>query len=469
MTLSKPFSTLNETWLLIIASSFAMFTVSYNGTAIMNSLVIIKDQLGLSANEQQWAANIYMLFAASFIILGGQLGDRYGRKQIFIAGASLFGLASLIIAASQDINTLIAGRALQGIGAALIAPGSLALLKANLAQEKISTGISVWTASIGLGLAVGPTAGGIIAELSSWRFIFMSIIIFLAPAVAIIYQLPNKQELIKSRFDFLGLSLLIGGLLPLMTAFMQAKVWGLTSPYTLSLLTVGTLLLVLFVRAESRTENPLVHLTHFKHKTFIASNISNGVTFGALISSLFFFNVYFQSAGLMHLSPLNAGLALLPMSIAMFAITFISNKLTAQYGLKKIITVNLLAMAALFFWFALINSHEQATSFIAPLALLGITTGIGLSAAPTMGLKLFQPAQAGEASGILNTANYLSAVFVVAIAGILFQWGHLAPTLSAAEVLSGFKHVMLFIGALALFGSIACYRLIETPTWDSAH
>ena len=497
---NSPFTTLT----LIASMSLAMFTVSYNSTAIMNILVIMREQLHLSVNGQQWAANIYMVLTASFIIVGSQISDRFGRRRIFITAAIVFAIASVIIACAHDLTQLLIGRAFQGIAAAFIAPGSLAILKANLPPEKIGRGISTWTAAIGLGLALGPTLGGVISELSSWRMVFAGNLLFLTISVALIRLLTCTQQLVKTRFDKAGLILLIGGLLPIMTALMQTKVWGLTSPLTLSLLFVGSISLVTFAVVELRIKAPLIRFSHFKNKHFLASNLSNATTFFAVVSILFFFNIYFQNISLLNFTPLEAGLALLPLSLAMFTITFFIPTLIKTVGYKRLLSTSMLVMALSLFWFSFIDVNTHYLSLVPALTLLGTTVGIALSASPALGLSQFEAHEASEASGILNTSNYLAAVLAVAIGGILFQWGnnvmityitqtgelstaHLqmiinshantlsellaqfpanfqdSVSLASAELpLEGFKFVMFFTGLLALFSSVVSMRFIKT-------
>lgn len=495
----SPFSTL----ILIASMSLAMFTVSYYSTAIMTTLAVMGEQLHLSINGQQWTANIYMVLTASFIIVGSQISDRFGRRRIFIIAAIVFAIASVIIACAHDLTQLLVGRALQGFAAAFIAPGSLAILKANLPTEKLGRGISAWTAAIGLGLALGPTLGGIISEVASWRMVFAGNLLFLTASVILIKLLPCTQQLVKTRFDKTGLTLLIGGLLPTMIALMQSKVWGFTSPLTLGLLFIGTIFLGLFAMVELKTKEPLIQFSHFKNKTFVASNLSNATTFFAVVAILFFFNLYLQNISLLNFTPLEAGVGLLPLSLSMFSVTFFMPTLIKALGFRRLLSINMLVMALSFFWFSLIDVNTHFVNLVPALTLLGITVGIGLSASPALGLSKFEAHEASEASGILNTSNYLAAVLAVAIGGILFQWGndsmitqitqsgelssvHLQMiinshasslpellaqfpakfqdmvSLASAELpLQGFKFVMFFTGLLALVASIVSLRFIK--------
>ncbi len=413
-------------YLLILTLCIAVFYVNFNTTAVANSLSAIQTELGLSNAGSQWVINIYLLTAASLIIIGGQLGDMFGRRVLFLIGILSFWLAAILISFAGTAELVFVGRCLQGIGAALVTPGALAIIKVHIDETHHHSAIGILTAAMGLGYAAGPSLGGFLTLSYGWQSVFWLMLPLLTLVVILTlwkvkpvrrFTLNQRQQ----KLDLLGLLLFVFGMVPFVFGLVEANVWGWTRALTLSFLIGGALILVLFWYVEERVRSPLIDFSHFEKKLFALSIAGLGNTVFSLLTILYFFNLYMQNSLLLNFTPFESGIAMLPMSISMFIISLYCSRLVQRWGLRNIALISSCSMAIGFALLSFVNIKTTYMSLWLPLLLCGTGFGLGMSAFLSLGMSSLPGEKAGEASGILSTINFLASIFSISLGNILFS------------------------------------------------
>jgi len=410
-------------WGALVTACLALFLIAVNTTAINTAVSAIADDLTISSTTLGWALNAYLLAVAAFVVLGGQLGDVLGRKRIFVVGIAVYTLAAIVVASSGSAAQLIGGRALQGAGAAILMPATMAILHDAFPKEKQGLVLGIWGAIGGVAFAVGPLIGGFFTDALNWRWVWWSnvpvAVIALVLARPMLRGLPGGKRGV--RFDVAGIVLLAFGLFTAILALQQGSRWGWTSPLLLALFTVAALTLTAFVLVELRVHGPLVHLRLLRDAVFTAGNVGTFVNAVGLIGILYFFNLYAQSSVLLDYSALLAGFALLPFGMGIFVASLVSGRLADRIGarLPVALGLGLIAVGCL-----LLYPTGVTTTFSglwAPTLIAGLGVGMTFSTPSAAGLQHVPPEEAGEASGILNIFRYVGASLVVAVGSLVFS------------------------------------------------
>src|SRR4051812_35892618 len=328
----------------------------------------------------QWVVNAYTLTLAGLLLLGGTLGDRYGRRRVFIIGTIWFAVASLLCAIAPNTGMLILARALQGVGGALLTPGSLAILQASFVEKDRSRAIGAWSGLGGVATAVGPFVGGWLIGVASWRLVFL-INLPLAVAVGLLaarHVPESRAPAVAGRLDVMGAVLVTGGLPGLPYGLIEGSDLGWTSPVVLTALVAGVALLVGFVVFEGRTANPMLPLEVFSSRQFSATNAVTFVVYGALGGLLFLLPVVLQVVS--GYSPALAGTSLLPVTAIMLVLSSRSGALAARIGPRLQLSVGPVVVAAGLALLGRIDSGGQHLT-----RLLPARGGVGRRAADTPG------------------------------------------------------------------------------------
>jgi MFS transporter, DHA2 family, methylenomycin A resistance protein len=409
-------------WGALVTACLAFFLIAVNTTAINTAVNAIADDLTIASSTLAWALNAYLLAVAAFVVLGGQLGDVLGRKRIFVIGMAVYTLAAIVVASSGSAFQLIGGRALQGIGSAILMPATMAILHDAFPKEKQGLVLGIWGAVGGVAFALGPLIGGFFTDLISWRWVWWSNVP--VAVVAFVLAGPMLRGLSGGkrgvRFDFPGVALLAVGLFSAIMALQQGARWGWGSPTILGLLAVAAITLTSFVLIELRIQAPLVHLRLLGNRVFTAGNVGTFVNAVALIGLLYFFNLYVQSSVLLDYSALLAGFALLPFGMGIFVASLVSGRLADRIGARLPVAIGIVLQAV---GCVLLYFTEVSTTYTGlwlPTLVTGLGVGMTFSTPSAAGLQAVPPDEAGEASGIINIFRYVGASLVVAVGSLAF-------------------------------------------------
>ena len=405
-------------WTLAIVS-IALFMVTLDNLVVTNALVSIREDLGASLEQLEWTVNAYTLSFAVFLLTAAALGDRLGRRRVFAIGIVIFSAASAAAALAPSTEALIGARALQGLGAAAIAPLSLTLLSDAFAADKRGLALGIWSGVSGLGVALGPVVGGAVVEGFSWQWIFwlnVPIGVALVPAAVTLLRESRGPH---STLDLPGVGLASLGLLGVVFGIVRAQALGWTSATVVGSMAGGAVLLAAFALWESRTSTPMLPTRFFRNRGFAATNgVSLAMFFGAF-GAIFLLAQFFQVA--QGYSPLEAGIRTLPWTAMPIFVAPVAGILSDRIGSRPLMVAGLALQAGALAWLAVTTTPDMAYGLMVP-AFVMAGSGMALVFAPAANavLSSVRPEEAGQASGATNTIREIGGVLGVAVLSTVF-------------------------------------------------
>ena len=462
---------MSNPWLVVVIVCVAESMVVLDATIVNVALPTIQRGLHFGSSSLQWVINMYTLIFGGFMLLGGRAGDLIGRKRVFGAGIVLFSGASLLNGVAQSSGMLIAGRGLQGLGGALLAPAVLSIITATFSDAKDrAKALAIWSAIAAGGGALGLLLGGVLTDLASWRWIFfVNVPVGVALAVATVRFVPeSRPDLTDRTFDLPGAVSVTVGLVVLVFAVVKSNSYGWGSPETIGLLAAGLLLLAGFLVIERRSPAPLVRLGIFRLRSLAASDLTLLLTAAAVFATFFFVSLYLQQV--LGYRPLTAGAAFLPFSAGIATGATVARKLVARLGARVVPVIGLALAAAGMIVLTQVPVHGRYISDVLP-GVLPLGIGLGLTFVPItlVGTSEVGIDDAGLASGLLNTAQEVGGAIGLAILSTLaasrttsLLHGSIAPGSVAAARVSGF-HVA-FIAAAVLLGVAWTVAVLQLRT-----
>jgi EmrB/QacA subfamily drug resistance transporter len=447
---------------VLAVASIAQFMVVLDVTIINVALPQIRTSLHMSATGQQWVINAYALTFAGFLMLGGRAADMFGRRRVFIAGLAAFTLFSLLGGLAQSGAELIAARAAQGVGGAILAPASLSLLTATFTEHhERRRALGVWSATAASGAAGGLFLGGVLTDLLGWRWVlFVNVPIGIALMAGSVLALRESTERPASRsLDLPGAVTVTAGMALLVFGIVNSGSYGWSSARTVSALVTGAGVLISFVVIEWRfAPNPIVPLRTFRRRTLTLANAQSTVVGAVVFGCYFFLSLYLQDVR--HYSPLRAGLAFLPMGLMTFTGALVASRLVGRLGIRRQLVIAPLVTAAAVFWLSRLTADSgYLGSLLAPLLLVGASIGVTfvpLTMAATMGVP---QADSGLASGLLNTSRQVGGALGLAIlATIATSAAHRAGESGSSHLAAlthGYTRGFQMIAAISAFGALS--------------
>jgi EmrB/QacA subfamily drug resistance transporter len=399
-------------------TSIALFMVVLDNLVVSTAIPAIRVDLGTTLEQLEWTVNAYTLTFAVFLLTGAALGDRFGRKRMFMLGVGIFTGASWLAALAPSADWLVAARALQGLGGAIVTPLTLTLLSASVSRERRGAALGTWSAIAGLAVAMGPLVGGAVVSGISWQWIF-----WLNVPVGLVL-LPLATQLAESKgpdkaLDLLGLGLASLGLLGIVWGLIHGNGDGWTSPQIVGALAAGVALLAGFVAWELRARAPMLPMRFFRERAFSAANGASLFMYFGMFGSIFLLTQFFQTA--QGYSAFESGLRVLPWTAMPMLVAPIAGALSDRIGGRPLMATGLALQALGLAWIAAVTTPTVGyTSLVGPFVVSGIGMGMFFAPVANVVLSAVKPVEEGKASGANNAIREVGGVLGVAVLATIF-------------------------------------------------
>jgi EmrB/QacA subfamily drug resistance transporter len=448
--------TTNEQRWVLGLTSIGSVMVALDVLVVAAALTTIRADLGASAEQLEWTVNAYALSFAMLLMTAAAIGDRWGRRRTYAGGLALFTVASVACAMATSLPLLIAARAVQGMGAAVVMPLAMGLLGAAFPPERRGWATGVFSAVTGIAVLGGPMIGGAVTEGLSWQWIFwINVPIGVAAMVLVLRKIPESIGP-KRRLDLVGAVLSSLAVLGVVWGVVRGATAGWTSAEVLGSFAAGVVLLAAFGVWESRSEHPMIPLTFFRNRTFTAANSAGFFLSAALFSAVFFLSQYMQVV--LGSAPLKAGLQLLPWTATLFVVAPIAGRLIDRIGERPLVVIGMALQTLGMFWVG--QGTSQYGELVLPLVITGCGISLAMPAAQSAAVGSLPRDAVGIASGVYSMMRQLGGVAGVAALGSVFASAGGYTGHGFTRALAGCG-VLSLLGALSGFGITARRRTKE--------
>ena len=451
-------STTNVWWTFAI-TSLALFMVTLDNLVVTTALPVIRNDLHAGISGLEWTVNAYTLTFAVLLLTGAALGDRFGRRRLFAIGITIFTAASAAAALAPTIGALDAARAIQGLGGAIVMPLTLTILSAGVPEEKRGVFLGAWGGISGLAVAFGPLVGGAVVSGFSWHWVFW---LNVPVGIALLALVPRLAETKGpfGRVDLPGLMLASGGLFGIVWGLVRGNSQGWGSAEIVGALVAGAAVTALFVAWELRTEHPMLPMRFFRSRSFALANTSSFLMFFGMFGSIFLLAQFFQTV--QGYSPFQAGLRILPWTLAPMFIAPIAGALSDRISPRLIIGTGLALQAVALGWIGLVTSPTVPYSeLVAPFVVAGVGMALFFAPVANVVLSAVRPNEEGQASGANNTIRELGGVFGVAVLAAVFA--HAGGYRSGEAFTDGTSTAVLVGAGVVALGALAAFAMPRRP------
>jgi EmrB/QacA subfamily drug resistance transporter len=465
-------------WLALVVLGAAQFMVVLDVSIVNVALPSIQQALHFSEQNLLWVLNAYTLVFGGFLMLGGRVADKLGRRRVFMFGVALFSVASLMCGLATSSIWIVAMRAVQGLGAAIASPAALSILTVTFSEgRERNTALGIWGAIAGAGAAFGVLLGGIFTQEFGWSWIFFvnvpigAAVIFASPFV-LAPSLPEGQQ---RGFDVPGAVTVTSSLVLLVFGLVKSTSWGWTSPGTVGVLVASAVLMVLFVIIERRTTAPLVPLSIFRNRSLSVSNVVALILGASIFSMFYFLSLYMQQV--LGYSALKTGVGYLSVALAIIVASGVAQNLVAKFGVRSVLAAGMFLAGGGLVYFSQVSVHGSYLWTLLPGFLLaGVGMGLSFVSVTIGAVSGVSPREAGVASGLLNTSQQIGgalglavlSTIAVSVTTTFVATRPRNPQVAIAGLIHGFS-VAFWFGALlaAAGGIVALVGLARSPTRPS--
>jgi EmrB/QacA subfamily drug resistance transporter len=446
----------NRRWWTLAAMCFALFMVMLDNTVVNVALPSIQHDLHTSIAGLEWTVNAYTLAFGVLLVTGGRLGDIFGRRRVFLIGVLLFAASSAFIGFSQSSAWLIGGRAVQGLGAALMMPATLSIITNAFPPRERGRAIGTWAGVSALALAIGPVLGGVLVEHVSWQSIFFINLPVAAGAVAVTLfaTRESRDETVVPTVDIAGIGAITVGLTALTLALVEASSWGWGSARILGLFALAAVALAAFAQIERRVRVPMVDFGFFRSRTFLGTNVVAFIVSFAMLGMFFFLTLYMQNV--LGYSPLQAGIRFLPTTLMVIVVAPIAGRLTDTIGPRPLIAAGLVLVAASLGWQSFLTPTSGFDFLLPGFVLMGVGIALVMSPMSTAAMNAVDQTKAGVASGILSMSRMVGGTLGVAVLGTF-----IGQTASQADFVDSLGQGLLIGAFVAAAGAVLAWTLIS--------
>jgi EmrB/QacA subfamily drug resistance transporter len=446
----------NRTLWTFVITSVALFMVTLDNLVVTTAIPVIRKDLGASLESLEWTVNAYTLTFAVLLLTGAALGDRFGRRRLFVLGVAIFTGGSVAAALAPSIELLNLARALQGLGGAIVLPLTLTILSGAVPADKRGLALGAWGGISGLAVAFGPIVGGAIVQGISWQWIFWLNVPIGIVLIPLALTRLNESYGPAGRLDLGGLGLASAGLFGIVWGLIRGNQQGWASQEILIALLAGAALVVAFVVWESRAANPMLPIRLFRDRTFSLANTASLLMFFGMFGSVFLLSQFFQTV--QGYSPLSSGLRILPWTLAPMFVAPVAGALSDRIGGKTLIGLGLLLQAAGLAWIGLVSAPTTPYGeLIVPFIMAGVGMGLFFAPAANVVLSAVRPAEEGKASGANNAIRELGGVFGVAVLASVFA--HSGGYSSGQAFVDGLQPAILVGAAVVALGAVAAFAI----------
>jgi EmrB/QacA subfamily drug resistance transporter len=409
----------NRRWWALGAMCFALFMIMLDNTVVNVALPSIQRSLNASTSSLEWTVNAYTLTFAVLLVTGGRLGDLFGRRKVFLAGVMIFAGSSAAIGFSPNDSWLVAWRAIQGSGAALMMPATLSIITNAFPPAERGKAIGTWAGVSAMALAIGPVVGGFLVQSVSWQSIFfLNVPVAVGAIVIALFAVrESRDETVERSVDIPGVITLTVGLAALVLALVEGNGWHWGSAREIALYLIATVGLTSFGIVERRRRAPMVDFSFFRSRTFLGANIVAFIVSFAMLAMFFFLALYMQN--IRHYTPLQAGVRFLPSTLMIVLLAPISGRLADRVGPRPLMTFGLLCVSGALFWQSHLTVSSAYDALLPGFILMGVGMAFVMSPMSTAAMNAVEQTKAGVASGILSMNRMVGGTFGVAVLGAM--------------------------------------------------
>jgi EmrB/QacA subfamily drug resistance transporter len=446
----------HKTLWTFVVTSLALVMVTLDNLVVTTALPVIRKDLGAGIEGLEWTVNAYTLTFAVLLLTGAALGDRFGRRRLFAIGLGIFTAASAAAALAPSIEALVAARALQGVGGAIVTPLTLTLLSAAVPAEKRGVALGAWGGIGGLAVALGPLVGGAVVSGLSWQWIFWLNVPIGLLLIPVAWRRLDESHGPSDKLDLPGLGLASAGLLGIVWGLVRGNGQGWSSPEIVSTLAVGVVLVAAFVLWELRTETPMLPMRFFRNRAFAAANVASLLMFFGMFGSIFLLAQFFQTV--QGYSPFGSGLRILPWTAMPIFVAPIAGALSGKIGGRPLMALGLAMQATGLGWMAAIGSPTTPyADFVAPFVISGMGMALFFAPVANVVLSAVRPEEEGQASGANNAIRELGGVFGVAVLASIFS--HYGGYTSGQAFVDGLNPAIWVGAGVVAVGAIAALAI----------